>query len=182
MTMKKLATLSNLIYAVACGVHVYHGTAVALPLAVLAITSGYYHYLYARQHAGLSVSTHKLQIYQRLDVASIYLVLGAYPYTLAGGLWALFFIPCAIIAMQKMMSDKPWDSHVIVPVLAIPILLLVYWNRPMYVFTGGVAFLVFAVFVSAMADYMLDRGRPDAYDRMHAWWHYATGIAFIIIT
>lgn len=181
MKARKLATISNFIYAVATIVHIYHGSVVAIPLALLTFGSAYYHYLYAREHAGLNVSTKALGTYQRLDVAAIYLVIGMYPFQLAGDLWALFFIPCATMAIQKMMSDWPWDSHKLIAVLSVVVFAVAYFHRPGYMVAGALAFMVLAMVVSVMADHMLRKGNAKGYDRLHSHWHYYTGIAFIIL-
>ena len=179
--MKKLATVTNLIYVLAFGVHAYHMSIVAIPLLILGVTSAMYHYLYARDHAGLVVDKQRLKLYQNFDVASIYLVLGVYPYQLAGGWWWLFFIPCLIMLLQKLFSRNSWDSHVLIPVVAIVVFVLAYLNRPTYLVISAIIAMTAAVVASKFADYYLSTGHPEKYDRLHADWHNYSGVAFMAI-
>ena len=179
--MKKFATISNFIYLDAFAHHAYFASIVAIPLAILGITSGIYHYLYAWSHVGLSLDRKKLKLYQNLDVASIYLVLGVYPFHLAGGWWALFLIPCLVMAYQKLRSDQPWDSHVLIPIVAVAVFAVAFMERETYIVLSALGAMVAALIVSKIGDYYLDKGHHEKYDRFHADWHHYSGIAFIII-
>lgn len=169
-----IATATNLIYAIAGAVGLKRKQyLISVSLIILAVASGVYHY-------GVFTGNPS-EFWQDADVSSIYLVLGALPFTFVGKKRSLIWmIPAiALTAFKFDLIEVPIDSTVAVPLMALPGLISGYFNINPDFYWSAVIFMVFALIFSFIANKF--SMTLTGYDVPHGYWHLASGVAFIFL-
>lgn len=185
--MVSFQAISNLIYLVSAYFHLQaENYLMTLALCILAVSSYMYHGLLHKRQTMEPVRHESLKFWQKMDVCSIYLVLGLYPHALTENPWGLLFgLPMILLILNKFDMFYPHisvDSTLTVGASAVIIMFIAYFEVPHDYFISGVAFLVLAQIWAIIANKLRASTNYKGYNKAHGMWHEASGVTFALIT
>lgn len=183
---------TNYIYFVTAIIQILFGNfLLALALIILGISSYKFHYHTAAYNKyaadfDMRIKMHKkMKFWQRMDVASIYLTFGVYPFELTGNYWwLLFMIPMGILILNKLnIIFKTWNSNsqVWVPIAGSILSYIAYTTIPLAYFIVGIVLITIATIFQILGIKSLNKNDYIGYDIYHGHWHIYGSIAFMLI-
>jgi len=175
---RQFVSFTNLIYWYAAFEHLMVSNYImATCLFILGYTSFVYHFKLANGKKNI--------FWQRMDVSSIYLVLGFYPFTISGEPITLLWLLPAVyaignkFALEIFSPHKRLSSTTVTILLSVPTLVLAMVYLPKPIVISSMVIIIWAQFISIIADKFPKLS--EAYNKAHGVWHIASGFVFSLL-
>lgn len=175
-TWTNIAYLAPAVVAFMSGFYI-----LSILFATLAVTSGLFHAFPPTEYNPNTKEWERGSLYQKLDVVSIYAILGYLPYVITGN-WQILVLSLFLTTpyiVNKFTDPTPVCSSVVVPAMFIGVAILNFSLSWIWAL-GILSFLIAGVFalISNKAHDELLYFKSDVF---HGLWHIFTALGFIII-